>query len=408
MRNKAASFVPLAAGLALAACATGERPAARPAVGPQPVEFSLRPVNFSDLPGWANADLAPALTAFKRQCASWSARAADAPLGAGARYGGTVGSWAAACAQAASVPPGAERAFFESAFIASAVEGPGDARLTGYYEPIVQASRWPVPGFTEPMLRKPSDMVTVDLGAFAEAYDNAELRGAPRTLTGKLYGDRVRPYPTRAEINAAPPSQAFGYIKPADLYNLQVQGSGRVRFNDGVEARAAYAAQNGYRWRSAIGAARDNGRLTDATWRGFRAYLDALTPDGARAALNEDPSYVFFQEEPIADPSAGPRGAANVNLTALGSLAVDPAFHPYGALLFVDAVYDGYAFQRLLVAQDTGGAIRRGPRRGDVFFGSGPEAGLAAERMNSQGVRFWTLMPRGAPIAALEDDADAG
>lgn len=114
--------------------------------------------------------------------------------------------------------------------------------------------------------------------------------------------------------------------------------------------------------------------------------------------MNADPSYVFFQEEPIEDPSAGPRGAAGVPLTPMGSIAVDPAFHPYGALVFVDGQYDGQPFRRLLVAQDTGGAIRRGPMRGDVFFGSGAEAGQAAERMNAP-ARWWTLLPRGAPIS---------
>src|SRR5690606_19424415 len=115
-------------------------------------------------------------------------------------------------------------------------------------------------------------------------------------------------------------------------------------------------------------------------------------------ALNADPSYVFFQEEPITDPAAGPRGASGVPLTPLGSIAVDPAYHPYGAVVFVDGAYDNAPFRRLLVAQDTGGAIRRGPLRGDVFWGSGAEAGQAAERMNGP-ARWWTLIPRAAPIS---------
>jgi membrane-bound lytic murein transglycosylase A len=108
---------------------------------------------------------------------------------------------------------------------------------------------------------------------------------------------------------------------------------------------------------------------------------------------------VFFEEAPINDPNAGPRGAAGVPLTPMGSIAIDPAFHPYGALLFVEGAFDGAPFSRLLVAQDTGGAIRRGPQRGDVFFGTGAEAGARAERMNAQNARFWTLLPRGGPVS---------
>jgi membrane-bound lytic murein transglycosylase A len=402
------ALLPLTAGLALAACATGGRPA-RPPSAPAAAPFSLQPARFSDLPGWESSDPAPALRALRRQCEVWSARSADAPISAGARYGGRIADWSAACAAAAAVPPGGERSFFETMFVPALVVGdPGQARLTGYYEPIIQASRTYAPGFSEPLLRRPSDIVTVDLGAFAEAYDSSELRGAPRTLTGKLYGDRVRPYPSRAEIGRAPPSAPIGYAHPADVYNLQVQGSGRMRFPDGFEARAAFAAQNGYRWRSAIAAAREAGRLQDGSWRGFRAYVDSLGPDAARAALNEDPSYVFFTEETITESGLGPRGAAGVNLTPFGSMAVDPAFHPYGALLYVDGQLDGAPFRRLLAAQDTGGAIRRGPLRGDVFLGSGPDAGELAQRLNAQPVRFWTLIPRGAPIAALAATTPAG
>src|SRR5262249_15595082 len=130
----------------------------------------------------------------------------------------------------------------------------------------------------------------------------------------------------------------------------------------------------------------------------FRSWSDQRGVDATRTALNADPSYVFFSEESIPDPSVGPRGAAGIPLQPQGSLAVDPAYHPYGALIFVDGQYNGAPFQRLMVALDTGGAIRRGPLRGDVFWGSGPEAGAAAERMNAP-ARWWTLMPRGMAIS---------
>ncbi len=391
-----ARLAPALALATLAACASTPAPSrptppvpSGPTVQPS---FQLTPSTFADVPGWREADLAPALAAFRRHCAVWTRRAPVEPVGQG-RHGG-ISDWLPACANAGSVQPGGERAFFEAFFAPQAVAGQGEARLTAYYEPIVEAARAPSGLITEPLLRRPDDMVTIDLGAFAEAYDNETLRGAPRTLTGKLEGNRVRPYPERGALTPAP-GQAFAYAHPADVYNLQVQGSGRLQFPDGTQARAAFAAQNGYRWRSAMGALRDQGQLPNATWANFKAWLTQAGPAAARAALAADPSYVFFAEEAIADPAIGPRGAAGVNLTPMGSVAIDPAFHPYGALLFVEATYDGAPFRRLLVAQDTGGAIRRGPSRGDVFFGSGPEAGRRAERMNSP-ARFWVLTPRPA------------
>lgn len=374
-------------------------PAQPPVSPPVPQDLVLTPVTFESMPGWATADMAPALAAFKRQCDSWRPRASTASL-SGGRYGGTVGDWSNACAAATTIQPGQERWFFEAYFEPAFVAGPGEAKLTAYFEPVVMASREWSPSFTEPLLKRPPDMITVDLGAFADAYDNEALRGAPRSLNGKLSGDRIVPYPKREAITPYL-GQIIGYAHPADVYNLQVQGSGRLRFADGSEARAQFSAQNGYKWNSALGALRNSGRLPVASWTNFRTWLDQ-NPTQQKSALNADPSYVFFQEEAITDYAAGPKGAANVPLTPMGSIAVDPAFHPYGAVVFVSGDYSGGAFQRLFVAQDTGGAIRRGPNRGDVFVGTGSEAGAWAERMNSAAPQWWTLLPRkfATPIAA--------
>jgi membrane-bound lytic murein transglycosylase A len=391
-------------------CASAPTPPRTPSVATttapvRPAQL-LTPARFSDLPNWERADLAPALTAFRRQCARWANLTPDQTISAAAQYGGPVGQWLPACQAAPLVQPGGERAFFEANFNPAMVNSNGgEARITAYYEPIIAASRTPAPGMTEPLLLKPIDMVAVDLGAFAAALDDQNLRGAPRTLTGQIQGNRVVPYPKREAI-VPYQGQIIGYANAADVYNLQVQGSGRLGFADGTQSRAAFSSQNGYKWRSALGALQQSGQLASPTWANFRAWLEA-NPGSAKAALNADPSYVFFAEEQIADPAAGPRGAASVNLTPQGSMAVDPAFHPYGAIIYVDGMYDGYAFDRLLVAQDTGGAIRRGPLRGDVFFGSGPEAGRQAERMNSP-AKFWTLLPKGVPIASLQDAAPAG
>lgn len=403
----------------LSACASSPMPApitrpggtaTRPPVPPRPPtpgvttppvppsDFSLTPVRFSDIPGWGQVDAAPAFAAFRRQCGVWRNRTPDAPL-TGGRYGGPIGNWLPACDAAASIQPGQERWFFETYFEPSIVNGPGEAKLTAYFEPVIQASRSWAPPFTEPLLSRPPDMLTIDLGAFAEAYDNEALRGAPRTLSGKLNNGRLEPYPKREAITPYQ-GQIIGYAHPADVYNLQVQGSGRLRFTDGSEARAQFSAQNGYKWNSALGALRNSGRLPSPTWANFRTWLDQ-NPGEQKSVLNADPSYVFFQEETIPDSAAGPKGAAGISLTPMGSIAVDPAYHPYGAVVFVDAVNEGASVQRLMVAQDTGGAIRRGPNRGDLFIGTGPEAGAYAERMNAQFPRWWTLMPKRAstPIA---------
>lgn len=389
-------------GLLVSACAsTGTSRPVTPATPSTttPQAFALEASSFDRLPGWQSADLAPALLAFQRSCIGRARRPADQPMSGSGRYGGSTGDWASACAAAASVAPGGERAFFETYFTPYSVRGEGEARLTAYFEPIIEARRYPDAVYSAPLLRRPGDMVTVDVAAFAEAYDDNTLRGAPRRLTGQLVGADVRPYPKRGDM-VVNSNLAFAYANPVDVYNLQIQGSGRLQFPDGSQARAAYSAQNGYRWRSALAALRDSGDLQGgATWANFRAWSDARGPEATQQALNADPSYVFFNEEPIEDVTAGPRGAAGVPLTPMGSIAVDPAFHPYGAVVFVDGQYDNAPFQRLLVAQDTGGAIRRGPLRGDVFMGSGRDAGLAAERMNAQSPRWWTLLPRGAPVA---------
>jgi membrane-bound lytic murein transglycosylase A len=384
---------------ALAACATTPTPTHVTPTQPQQVTFQLQPAQFSDLPDWTSVDLAPALLAFQRSCAGRAARDPSAPVASNGRYGGSVGDWAPACAAAAGVQPGQERAFFEQYFTPYLVVGAGEARLTAYFEPMIEVRRTQDAYYSEPLLRKPSDMVTVDVAAFAEAYDDNTLRGAPRRLTGQLVGATVRPYPKRQDITPAP-GQAFAWAHPVDVYNLQVQGSGRLEFPDGAQERANFAAQNGYRWHSALAALRDSGQLQGgATWDNFRLWADQQGRVATRDALDADPSYVFFDEAAIDDPSAGPRGAAGVSLTPLGSIAVDPDFHPYGALIFVDGTYANAPFRRLLVAQDTGGAIRRGPLRGDVFWGSGAAAGQAAESMNSPQPRWWTLLPRGVPVA---------
>lgn len=423
------AFLALGLTLALAACAT-RPPAAETAprlqtepAAPAP-PLTLAPVRFTDLPGWAEGDHAPALTAFRRSCAALARRDDASPLGRTALYGGAVGEWRAACAAAATAND--PRAFFEAHFTPHEVQAPPEAmrRLTGYYEPVIEARRAPDATFSEPFLARPADLVGIDMSLFDEATDlsgqlaedisgalaqrvDAETRAlisetvdariARRFRTpiwGRLTQDRrIVPYAKRSELDTAAGVLAYG--RPCDKYDLQVQGSGRVRFEDGVEMRMAYAAQNGWRWNSVYGELVRRGAIPAGNKGAVCAWMAAQPPEAVRAALNADPSYVFFQLDPIEDPAAGPRGAQGVPLTPLGSIAVDPAAHPYGAVLYVDTG----DFRRALVAQDTGGAIRRGPLRGDVFFGTGDTALASAERMNAP-ARFWTLLPR-PPLVAM-------
>lgn len=373
------------------------QPAAQPAKPEAP--FKLAALSFRELPGWEQADLAPALAAFQRQCAAWARLPAEQPIArSGAPYGGAVGDWRPACTAATGIAPANSRWLFETYFAPHRVSGPGQAKLTSYYEPAIEARRQPEPGFSEPLLPRPADMVSVDLQAFAERLESEALKTGPRRLTGQLKGSTIAPYPARAEIAKASPAPPIAYAHPADVYNLQVQGSGRLIFPDGAQVRAAYAAQNGFSWRSAIIGVRD--RLPpnpNGIWASLRQYFDA-NPAEVRSVLDADPSYVFFAEEAVADPAAGPRGAANVALTPAGSLAVDPAWHPYGAPIFVSIPNHPW-FPRLLVAQDTGGAIRRGPLRGDFFAGTGPEAGKVAVSLNADNPDFYVLLPRSLQVA---------
>lgn len=414
--------------LGLGACATTPPPASppsvkipvqrKPPVAAEAPVFTLRAVAFGELPGWASADPTPALAAFRSSCRAIANRPDDVAFGRLAPYGGKTSDWRATCATALGASDA--RTFFEAAFTPHEVIAREDQtrRLTGYYEPVIQARRAPAPNMEEPFLPRPSDLVGIDLSQFDEtnalsdtitddvmrtvaplvasdivprvrdALDDRLERRFQTPIWGRLTADRrIAPYAARADL---PVNGALAYARACDVYDVQVQGSARVQFEDGGQMRMAYAAQNGWKWNSIYGQMRDQGLIQTANKRSVCAWMAMNDRVRVREVMNLDPSYVFFALEPIGDPTAGPKGAQGVALTALGSIAVDPAAHPYGAPLFV-AAENG--FQRLLIAQDTGGAIRRGPLRGDVFFGTGDGAGAAAEQMNAP-VRFWTLLPK--------------
>ena len=395
----------------LAACQSSPRPPAPVVIPPvaapgtpTPPPASA-PASYRDLPGWQSVPLAHSLEAFRRTCDRFTRRAWDAPLSRNVAWAGTAQDWAPACeALAAPLSDAAARRLVETLFIPVEIVDPeGKPRFTGYFEPKYEARRAPEPGFTEPVFAVPSDFV---------ANGDSPLQRLPDGTT--------RPYPPRAEITAAG-GQVIAWAHPTDVFFLQIQGSGRLTFPDGTTLRAAYAAHNGQPFRSTANWLIETGRITrgEGSMQGIRAWMDRASPEEVRQSMNINPRFVFFQSLPEGDPNLGPTGAHNVPLTPFGSMAVDPSFHALGVPMFVQTSAPGLGgdWSGLLIAQDTGGAIK-GPVRGDIYFGTGFDAGQRAGTMNAQG-RLWVLLPlnvaerlrqslASGPVAARLTQPDAG
>ncbi|MES2292955.1 MAG: murein transglycosylase A [Pseudomonadota bacterium] len=335
----------------------------------------LTEAQFSDLPGWQTADLGPARAAFRRSCTVLAAKPSSEMIG---DYAGTAADWQKVCAK----DTGDARGFFEKNFTPYAIGGEG--LFTGYYEPEIQGSRNRHGAYQTPVYALPADLIRVDLGQFAPQYKSEHI-------SGRLSGQTLVPYATRADIDAKGLSTArilFWCDDPVALFFLQIQGSGRVRFDDGTSARIAYAGENG-RTYTAIGRvlladkqlAKD--KISLAT---IRAWLKAH-PKLAQSVMEANQSFIFFQEAGLGDTALGSPGTQGVRLTPLGSMAVDPRKNVLGAPYYVAAD----PVRTLLIAQDTGGAIR-GAVRGDIFFGFGGKAEQQAGGMKSQG-RMFVLLP---------------
>lgn len=345
----------------------------------QPRAF-LTQTRFSRLPGWQTADLGPAFSAFRRSCAVIAGKPKLEPVGS---YAGTAGDWQKVCARISGDP----RRFFEDNFTPYAIGG--DGLFTGYYEPEIRASRTRHGAFQTPVYGLPADLIRVDLGQFAPEF-------AGEHIAGRISGQRLVPYATRAAIDAHGLPKAkilFWCDDPVALFFLQIQGSGRVQFDNGDIARIAYAGQNGRPY-TAIGRVLvADGQLDrdKVSLASIKAWLKAH-PKRARTVMGANQSYVFFQESPVGDAKLGSPGVEGVPLTPLGSMAIDLRRNALGVPYYVAAD----PVHTLLIAQDTGGAIR-GAVRGDVFFGFGGNAQARAGDMKSRG-RMYVLLPN--PVAA--------
>lgn len=379
--------IALVLGLLVTACA----PTAPP---PRPPErLILSPAAFADLPGWTADDPAGALPALRASCARILTGPDDRPVGPDG-VGGRVTDWRPACAAMAVAPAdaaGARRAV-EGAFRVWAATGVERAEglFTGYYEAELRGTRHPDGRHAFPLYRRPPDLVEVDLGQFRDT-----LRG--ERIAGRVEGGRLRPYPDRGTIDrgalAGRGLELLWVDDAVDAFFLQIQGSGRVTMADGSVVRVGYDGQNGHPYVAVGRVLIQRGIMApeQVSMQSIRAWLTA-NPAAAPDLLRENPSFVFFREL----TGDGPVGAQGVALTPDRSLAVDPRFLPLGAPMWLDAEdprAPGERIRRLVVAQDTGGAIR-GPVRGDLFWGHGPAAEDAAGRMRSQG-RYWLLLPFG-------------
>jgi len=349
----------------------------------------LKPVSWWQLPGWRDDDLTLAWPAWLQSCRGLRGNPA----------------WSGVCQAAMQMPAlpdsGEIRAFLEQQFQAwqiSQSEGGTEGLVTGYYEPLLRGSRYPTARYRYPLYGPPDDMLVVDLAAIYPELKSLRLRG-------RLQGNKVVPYWSRAEIEAgAAPvrgKEVLWVDDPVELFFLQVQGSGRVRLenarSDGDMVRVGYADQNGHPYRSIGKWLIEKGEIAadKASMQGIKEW-GRKNPERLPELLNANPSYVFFRELP--SQGAGPLGALGVPLTNERSIAVDPRGIPLGAPVWLATTRPNAkeALNRLVLAQDTGSAIR-GNVRADFFWGFGEEAGRLAGAMKQKG-RMWVLLPRDYPI----------
>jgi membrane-bound lytic murein transglycosylase A len=373
---------------ALSACSTTPPDSPRvptPTAPGKPAAAALQPGSFSAIAGWSRDDLREAWPAFVNSCNVLVRRV----------------EWKEPCTVAGSVDArsaAAVRTFFEAFFTPWRVvnaDGSDSGLVTGYYEPVLNGARKRGGAFQTPLYRAPANMLNIDL---AGVYP--ELKGM--RLRGRLVGGKVVPYYSRAELTASnllAGSELFWVDNAIDAFFLQVQGSGRIRLNGGSETvRVAYADQNGHPYKSIGRYLVDKGEMSldQASAQSIKAWY-ANNPQRQQELLNANPSMVFFKEEKLPDPNVGPKGAMGVPLTPQRSIAVDTQFVPLGVPVFLSTTQPNSEapLQRLMMAQDTGGAIKSAVRA-DFFWGFGPEAGEKAGRMKQRGM-MWVLLPKSGP-----------
>lgn len=382
---------PLLAGAWLASCAPPAKPTVSAEAPPKPV---LELVSFNDLPDWGADNLPELMPALRLQCRKLALLPPDTSLGGAdmaATYGGRAGQWSEPCRDVLALAPnGDPRPLLEHWFAPYRLSPP--ALVTGYFEPILPASLHQGDKYQTPALSRPTDLA---------ASTQRDAGGRP--VMGRRVGGTIQPYFTRAEIEAGATSATTHPVawlaSPIDLFFAQIQGSALLQLDTGGTLRLNYDGRSGRPYTPIGRVLEEQGAIPheQVSSQTIRAWLEAH-PAQAKAVMDRNESYVFFRPDPDADPTLGPPGALGVALTAGRSAAVDKAYIPLAAPLFIDStVPDGRPWRHLVLAQDLGSAIA-GPSRVDVFLGAGPPAEAWAGRMHQQG-QVWILLPR-ATIAA--------
>lgn len=360
-------------------------------------ELHLKKTPYSQLPGWTAADTKQSLQAFLISCNTLLKQAPDTAVGS--QYIPlTTQDWYPACRAARLVNVNSNKhtkAFFERWFqpVEFYNHKPVEGLFTGYYVPLLHGSLTKTIRDNIPVYGLPKNMITVDLSLF-----RSELQH--KSISGRLKNNKLVPFYTREEINQGYISKTADVLawvdSQIDLLFMEIQGSGIIQLRDGSHLVVGYAGQNGAPY-TAIGRVLINqGVMTkeNASMQRIRDYLESH-PEQIETILNHNKSFVFFQKL----PQKGVEGVQKIVLTPGYSLAVDRYWVPIGVPIWLNTTRpDPHSnqqkkLQRLMIAQDTGGAIR-GMVRGDVFWGDGDRATEIAGKMKNRGY-YWLLLPRG-------------
>jgi membrane-bound lytic murein transglycosylase A len=353
------------------------------------------PVTFLDLPGWADDDHAAAYAAFRRS----AVRVLEKPYRTGS-LGMDIEAFAVAheeARQAETLTRKQARDFFERHFTPCRVMPSGDAShgfVTGFYEPEAEASPVRAGHYQYPLLSRPADLVDVDDGNRPEGFD-------PYLAFGRQTRHGVVEYYDRESIESGVLDgqnlEMAWLADPVDVFFIHVQGAARLKMTNGEVKPITYAAKSGQRFTGVGKILAEMGEipLKHVTMQSIRAWF-ARHPERVEEILWQNRSFIFFRDAPVPDPALGPIAAAKVQLTAGRSVAVDRLLHTFGTPFFIHAetltAFAGKPFRRLMVAQDTGSAIV-GPARGDLFAGSGVQAGEIAGVIKHP-ADFYALVPR--------------